>query len=208
MPLRVTLSGLSSAAAAPGVHVPALGAGLACGAAHLAWQLRTVDFHSRADCLRKFQSRERVVKAPPRWCHTLLLSRPGRVDSGPGCSTHTPETRLRRRDPNVAACGVDVSLSQSRPCCPCQHPGPTTTSAPSSLRLSWRGASLRRCLALTLRRLRPDAPAPERLRVSLPQSRCGQSSVVMSQRACRSASWPSFVVAACGTDVYLGGFRH
>ena len=35
--------------------MPALGAGLACGAAHLAWQLRTVDFHSRADCLRKFQ---------------------------------------------------------------------------------------------------------------------------------------------------------
>jgi hypothetical protein len=47
--------GVSSAGAAPGVHVPALGAGLACGAAHLAWQLRTVDFHSRADCLRKFQ---------------------------------------------------------------------------------------------------------------------------------------------------------
>ena len=46
----------ASADAAPGVHVPALGAGLACGAAHLAWQLRTVDLHSRADCLRKFQA--------------------------------------------------------------------------------------------------------------------------------------------------------
>ena len=36
--------------------LPAYGAGLAGGAAHLAWQLRTVDFDSRADCLRKFQS--------------------------------------------------------------------------------------------------------------------------------------------------------
>lgn len=47
---------VAGAAAQPGVHAPALGAGLACGAGHLAWQLRTVDFHDRADCLRKFQS--------------------------------------------------------------------------------------------------------------------------------------------------------
>ena len=62
-------AGLSSTGAAPGVHVPALGAGLACGAAHLAWQLRTVDFHSRADCLRKFQpssTEPRAVLAVPR----------------------------------------------------------------------------------------------------------------------------------------------
>ena len=52
----LAVAGLSSSGAAPGVHVPALGAGLACGAAHLAWQLRTVDLHSRADCLRKFQA--------------------------------------------------------------------------------------------------------------------------------------------------------
>ena len=54
--LAVAGAAAGGAAAAPGVHVPALGAGLACGAAHLAWQLRTVDFHNRADCLRKFQS--------------------------------------------------------------------------------------------------------------------------------------------------------
>ena len=38
------------------LSLPAYGAGVAGGAAHLAWQLRTVDFDSRADCLRKFQS--------------------------------------------------------------------------------------------------------------------------------------------------------
>lgn len=35
---------------------PAFYAGLAGGAAHLAWQVITVDLSSRADCLRKFQS--------------------------------------------------------------------------------------------------------------------------------------------------------
>ena len=65
----LAVAGLSSSGAAPGVHLPALGAGLACGAAHLAWQLRTVDLHSRADCLRKFQpssTEPRAVLAVPR----------------------------------------------------------------------------------------------------------------------------------------------
>ena len=32
------------------------GAGAGAAAAHLAWQVKTVDLRSRADCLRKFQA--------------------------------------------------------------------------------------------------------------------------------------------------------
>lgn len=50
-----TVCGVGAAGAAVGLH-PAFYAGLSCGAAHLAWQVVTVDLNSRADCLRKFKA--------------------------------------------------------------------------------------------------------------------------------------------------------
>ena len=50
-----TIASLGMAGAAVGVH-PAYLAALAGGGTHLAWQVGTVDFGSRGDCLRKFQS--------------------------------------------------------------------------------------------------------------------------------------------------------
>lgn len=105
--------GLSSAGAAPGVHVPALGAGLACGAAHLAWQLRTVDFHSRADCLRKFQPSSMSRKCRLSGATARYLGRPGCEASGQGCPS--PTRGVPQPPRHVAACGADVSLYVPKP---------------------------------------------------------------------------------------------
>ena len=51
----VALAGTAGGAAAGAGGVP-FGAGVGAAAAHLAWQVRTVDLRSRADCLRKFQA--------------------------------------------------------------------------------------------------------------------------------------------------------
>ena len=50
-----TVTGICIAGAVAGLH-PSFYCALVAAAGHLAWQVRTVNFADRADCLRKFQS--------------------------------------------------------------------------------------------------------------------------------------------------------